>query len=207
MSSLICFSNDDFAVIGTDTLAVDGEGNPVLLSNKATYLPTIKTVICGTGTGGFHSRWAEFVNSRMILLDVDNLDYHAPSLLRSMWQEYKVEYSAGDGHTVTIYHVGLSQASGGIKRFAYRSTNDFKSEEIQHGWFYKPECNLPEGSDVLDIIKEMMFEQRVIQDKKAKEERVYIGGQINVIILERDCVRHMTIADFPDFPDVINKLF
>ncbi|VGC17672.1 Uncharacterised protein [Klebsiella pneumoniae] len=50
MSSLICFSTDEFAIVATDTLGVDAEGNPFILTNKATYLPTIKTIICGTGT-------------------------------------------------------------------------------------------------------------------------------------------------------------
>lgn len=207
MSSFICFSTDEFAVVATDTLGVDAEGNPFILTNKATYLPTIKTIICGTGMGGFHSRWAEFVNSRMILLDVDNLDYHAPSTLKDMWEEYKKEYNVGDECTVTIYHVGISQSSGRIKRFAYRSSECFRSEEITHGWFYKPECSVPDGEDILGIIKAMMFEQRAIQDAMPSAERVYIGGQVNVIILEKDSVRLMTIADFPDFSSVINKLF
>ncbi len=84
MSSFICFSTDEFAVVATDTLGVDAEGNPFILTNKATYLPTIKTIICGTGMGGFHSRWAEFVNSRMILLDVDNLDWICPYISRHL---------------------------------------------------------------------------------------------------------------------------
>lgn len=207
MSSLICFSTDEFAVVATDTLGVDAEGNPVILSNKSTYLPTLKTIICGTGAGGFHSRWAEFVNSRMVLLDVDNLDYHTPALLNDMWSEYQKEYNAVGECTVTIYHVGFSQATGMVKRYAYRSIDSFKSEEIPHGWFYKPECSLTDGNDILDIIKTMMFEQRAIQDSIPSSERVYIGGQVNVIILEKDYARHMTIADFPDFPDVISKLF
>lgn len=207
MSSLICFSTDEFAVIATDTLGVDTEGNPFILCNKAAYLQTLKTVICGTGAGGFHSRWAEYVNSRMVLLDIDNLDYHAPKTLCELWREYKREFNTGDECTVTIYHIGLSLTTGKIKRFAYRSTDDFKSVELQSGWLYKPECHIPDGNDVLDIIKKMMFEQRAIQDDKPGSERVYIGGQINIIILERDCVRQMTIADFPDLPDVINKLF
>lgn len=65
----------------------------------------------------------------------------------------------------------------------------------------------PDGEDITGIIKAMMFEQRAIQDVMPSAERVYIGGQINVIILEKDCVRLMTIADFPDFSSVINKLF
>lgn len=207
MSSLICFSTDEFAVVATDTLGVDSEGNPVILSNKATYLPTIKTVICGTGAGGFHSRWAEYVNSRIVLLDIDNLDYHSPKSLSELWRDYKREFNTGDECTVTIYHIGLSLTTGRIKRFAYRSTDEFKSVELQGGWFYKPECPLPDGNDVLDIIKTMMFEQRAIQEATPSAERVYIGGQINVIILEKDCVRHMTIAEFPDLPDVIKKLF
>lgn len=207
MSSLICFSTEEFAVIATDTLGVTTDGEPAILSNKASYLQTLKTVICGTGAGGFHSLWAEYVNSRMILLGIDNLDYHSPGLLRTMWQDFKEKFNVTKEQTVTIYHIGLSLETGGIKRFAYRSTNNFISEEVQHGWFYKPECSVPPGDDVLHIVKEMMFEQRAIQELKARKGRIYIGGQINVIILEKDVVRFMTIGEFPDFPDVVNKLF
>lgn len=204
MSSLICYSTEDFAIIATDTLGVSHDGSPFILTNKATFLPTLKTVICGTGAGGFHSRWAEYVNSRMVLLGIDNLDYHTPDLLREMWLKYKREFSSPEDLTVTVYHIGFSLFTSKIKQFAYRSTDDFKSQEIPNGWFYKPECSTPDGEEILDVIKAMMFEQRAIQDAKPASERVYIGGQINAIILEANCVRHMTIADFPD---VIGKLF
>lgn len=207
MSSLISFSNDDFAVIATDTLGVDNEGLPVIFSNKATYLPTIKSVICGTGAGGFHSRWAEYVNSRMLLLDIENLDYHATEQLSELWDCYKKEFNAEDSLTVTIYHIGISLNDGKIKRYAYRSTNNFRSEEIPHGWFFKPACSVPEGENILEIIKSMMFEQREIQEQSPSDGRIYIGGQVNAIILEKDSVRHLTIAEFPDFHQTIEKLF
>lgn len=206
MSSLICYSNEEYAVIATDTLAVDPVGNPLFFTNKATYLPTIKTVICGTGVGGFHSRWAEHVNSGMNLLDVDNLDYHATKLLIEMWDDYKIEFNINSELTVTIYHIGWSLDAGKIKRFAYRSTNNFISEEIQDGWFFKPECVVPDGDDITEVIKNMMHEQRAIQDDLSKEERVYIGGQINIIVLERDCARHLTVGEFPDYHQTLNQI-
>lgn len=207
MSSLICFSTADLAVIATDTLGVDNYGKPYLFTNKATYLPTLKSVICGTGVGGFHSEWAEIVNSKMILLGIDNLNYHAPRSLSELWEDYKKRYSLHSDITTSVYVVGFSMETNAIKIFSYKSATGFKSEELDHGWFFKPECSVPSGEDLFQVIKEMMFEQRSIQDALPHEQKVYIGGQVNAIILERQAVRHINIADFPDFNHQIHQIF
>lgn len=201
MSSLIFFTRPDVAVIATDTLGVTMNGEPFVFTNKATYLPTIQTVIAGTGVGGFSSAWAEYVNSRMILKDIDNLNVHAQSGLLTMWEKFQAEYNLDKKATTTVYHIGFSSEDGTIKTFVYRSVNNFASETIGYGTAVKPECDLVESENIIDAITQMMNQQKAIQDTKPASERLYIGGEIQVIIIEKDKARFSKIGELPGFKE------
>ena len=71
------------------------------------------------------------------------------------------------------------------------STSDFQSERLPQGFGIKPECPLPEGNSMLEIIPQMMNLQREIQSKVAPEERIYIGGEVVVM--------HLTSSSFSVF--------
>ncbi|MBD3698997.1 hypothetical protein IE994_02480 [Enterobacter hormaechei] len=53
MSSLIFYTDEAQALIVTDTLAVTDNGEPLSFVSKAGYIPQLRTIIAGTGAGGF----------------------------------------------------------------------------------------------------------------------------------------------------------
>ena len=208
MSSLIFFTDKDNAVVATDTLVVTPEGVPLLFTSKAIHLPHLKMIIAGTGLGGFATEWALKVNDRLIVNGLNNLDFHTPNCLRELWDKYKNEFKFGDAMTTTVYQFGFSQIDENIAAFAYRSTNNFESEELTYAMRAKPECASPEdGYSVIDAIPEMMRNQRKIQDEKPTDERLYIGGEIQVLHLTRDGCRSFKLGEFDDLEDVQLEMF
>ena len=154
--------------------------------------------MAGTGAGGFCDRWFLQANGRMVVRCVEHLNYHTQRNLQSLWTDYKEEFDISDDLTTTVYHFGFSE-EGGIRSFAYRSTNDFCPEEIPYGIAVKPRCEVPEDYQLPDVLLGLMLAQRNIQAEEPEEERVYIGGQIQVHHLTRAGITIHTQADFPDF--------
>ncbi len=198
MSSLIFYTQPDAVVVATDTLAVSSDGSPFCFCTKAGYIPHLRTIIAGTGAGGFSSQWLLHASTRMVVRGICNLDFHTPKGLRELWDAYKKEYSLTDDSTTTVYQFGFSEESGEVVSFAYRSTNNFQSEPLQFGTGVKPACTVLEGN-LLDIIPDMMVEQRKNEAEKPHGEKVYIGGEIIALVLTKDGCNHLKIGEFEDF--------
>ena len=207
MSSLIFLTDATQIVVATDTLAVTPSGKPMLFSSKALYLPHLRTIIAGTGMGMFSGDWAMEVNSRMVLEGIMNLDYHTPSALRARWAKYRNEFSIPDSQTTTVYQFGLSEDNQSTVGFAYRSTTDFASEHLPHGFGIKPECPLPEGNNMLELIPQIMNQQREIQSKVDANERIYIGGEVIVMHLTQSGFSIFHPYSFPDRVQDLKTIF
>ena len=134
----------------------------------------------------------------MIVRGIMNLDYHTPKGLRELWKKAKAEHSIPDGLTTTVYQFGISEEDDRVVSFAYRSTSAFESEQLQYGYGLKPECTIPEG-DLIEALPQMMEEQRRNQEALPREERLYIGGEIQVLYLTADGCRSFKVGQFPDF--------
>lgn len=207
MSSLIFLTDQTQAFVATDTLAVSLDGEPFMFTTKAFSIPHLKMIICGTGAGGFLGKWFIQVNDRMIVKGIDNLDFHTPKILSELWDSYKKEFSLTDKLTTTVYHFGFSEEDGLIHTFAYRSTANFKSETLGCGIGCKPECSLPEDYEFPRDIKKMIDEQRSIQLDKPKDERIYIGGEIQIHHLTNNGINIYTLAKFDNYSDVEKEIF
>ncbi len=199
MSSLIFYTDQTQVFVATDTLATSLDGKPAMFTTKAFVVPHIRAVICGTGAGGFLGKWFIQVTDRMVVRGIDNLDYHAPSILAANWSRYKEEFLTLDSFTVTVYHFGFSEEDGLIHSYAYRSIKDFKSESLEYGVGIKPECTLPEKYIFPTDIKRMMDEQRRIQASRPQHERVFIGGEIQVFHLTVSGINIYTLGRFEDY--------
>jgi len=198
MSSLIFFTDTTQALVATDTLGVSPDGRPLRFTTKAFIVPHLKLIIAGTGAGGFLGKWFVRVNDDFVVKGIDNLDYHTPSALATLWQGFKQQFSIED-ITATIYHFGFSETTGLIRSFAYRSTNDFRSEPIGYGLGFKPECPVPENYQLPGDIRKMMDDQRTIQASQPKDKRLYIGGEIMIHHLSRDGFSAYPLYRFEDY--------
>lgn len=206
MSSLIFCTDAEQVLVVTDTLAVNPDGTPFLFTSKAHYLPHLRTIIAGTGAGGFSGDWYIRVNNRMVLKGIENLDFHTPDALRAMWSEYKREYSVAAKLTTTIYHFGFSEVTGQVHAYAYRSTRDFVSERLSYGIGVKPECTVREGN-LLEHVPAMMEEQRRLQASKPLPEQVFIGGEAIGMHLTKDACTIFRLFEFGDYSAQLRAVF
>ena len=206
MSSLIFATDESQILVATDTLSVTPEGVPFAFFSKAVHVPHLRTIIAGTGAGGFANSWALTVCTRMIIKGIMNLDYHTPEGLRKLWAGYKMEYSLPDDFTTTVYQFGISEVTSNVVSFVYRSANDFTSESIGYGIGFKPECTVPEDN-LIEALPKMMDEQRAIQELVPPESRVYIGGEIQVLHLTAQCCTSFVASRFQDFSEQENTIF
>ena len=127
MSSLIYRIEQDQIFIATDTLATTIDGKPSFFTSKVFTLPHLKLLICGTGYSGYLGSWFIQLTDIMVVRGIDNLNYHTPKALNSLWCKFKKELDKPSNKTTTIYHFGFSEDEDVIHSFAYRSSNDFVS--------------------------------------------------------------------------------
>lgn len=207
MSSLVFYTDEEQAVVATDTLAVHPDGAPFMLTSKALFLPHLKTIIAGTGVGTFSVDWACAVNNNLVVRSIEHLNYHTPNALRERWQELVQKYPEVEDAMTTVYHFGVSGESGEIVAYAYRSTDSFESEVIPYGFRYKPECAMPEGESVMELIPKIMEAQRQHQESVPANERLYIGGEVTVTHLSKNGCATSTLYTFEDYEDQLEEIF
>lgn len=201
MSSLIFYTDESQALIATDTLATSNKipGAPFKFTTKAFVIPHLKMIIAGTGCGGFCDRWFLQINDRMVVRGIENLDYHTPRNLALLWSSFKNEFSLLEDATTTIYHFGFSEENQSICSHVYRSTNNFESEQLPYGLGGKPEYIVPNPYELPKDFKTIMDSQRELQSSETKESRIYIGGEIQLIRLERDGFIVQSLGKFEDY--------
>jgi hypothetical protein len=143
----------------------------------------------------------------MVVRGIDNLNYHTPRALQNLWKSHKEELSIPDGITTTIYHFGFSEETRLIHTYMYASIRNFESEPISYGIGAKPQCQIPEPLHVPDDFRIMMDEQRTIQAKCSKEQRIYIGGEIQLHVLSDDGISIQTISRFDDLEQIEKEIY
>lgn len=201
MSSLIFYVDPDQALIFTDTLVATYDGAPSCFSSKATYLAHVATVIAGTGVSSLYLAWLQYANSGVLANGVESLGSQAPKHLRELWARLVPEQSIPADKTATIYHFGLSETSGQMVHFAFRSTHDFEAEELVHGVGAKPDCTLPQEGEMYQLVPMMMEEQRRLQAERPTGDRIHIGGDAMAIHLTREGCRQHLLFRFHDYDE------
>jgi hypothetical protein len=207
MSSLIFYTDKDEALIATDTLATSPDGQPFSFTTKAYIVPHLKLIIAGTGAGGFLSKWFLLINDRAVFPGIDFLNNKTARYLGPMWSSYKQEFSAEDQLTTTVYHFGFSEITNVIKSFAYRSTNGFQSESIPYGLGTKPPINITAEYNLPQDLRSMMDTQRTNEESRPLNEKVFIGGEIQVHHLTHDGFHVYTLDRFEDYESDRNAIY
>ncbi|WP_152987218.1 hypothetical protein [Pseudomonas sp. TTU2014-080ASC] len=187
MSSLLFYTNENEAIVATDTLLHYPEGGAPGFTSKAVTLPHLRMIIAATGSALLFNRWIGLVNNEGTAFDVDTIDAHAPEALKALWRELNNHSPALNNQTATIYHFGFSNDSGVIHGYAYRSVSSFKSEQLSCGLGVKPDLQDHSGIDWPSFpssAPDIMRAQARQEDAK-KFDRVYIGGSVQVTHLTR----------------------
>lgn len=207
MSSLIFFTDEEQALVATDTLGTTPDGEPAFFTTKAFVLPHLHMIMCGTGVSGFLGKWFVRVNDKMVVRGIDNLDHHTPNALSEIWHNLRDEYRFPQDISTTIYHFGFSEHDGLMHTYVYRAASDFTSEILGYGTGVKPPCKIPANPEFPKDIKRIMDEQRSLQKSLPENQRVYIGGRIQVHHLTRAGCIIYTEGQFEDFDLTENRIF
>ncbi|MFT4706885.1 MAG: hypothetical protein ACI9PU_000720, partial [Ascidiaceihabitans sp.] len=73
-----------------------------------------------------------------------------------------------EGQSSTIYHLGISKENETFG-FMSRPNSNFLTEEMEHGWGVKPECEQPkEKTNLACGIEKMMAQKHKTQDTRHK---------------------------------------
>jgi hypothetical protein len=200
MSSLICYTDESQILLATDTLATLPDGRPFKFATKALIVPNLKLIMAGIGMFGFLNRWFLYMNEMTVVTGIDALNYHTSRALVPLWQRYKQELSVPDTMQTTIYHFGFSEVTGLIHSYAYRSVDHFISERLEpYGLRIKPACPVPANYCLPHDLRKMMDDQRAIEASKPKDQKIYIGGEIEIHYLSKNGFRVCTFDRFEDY--------
>lgn len=190
MTSLLFYTDDQEATIATDTLIATKAEELLGHAKKAVYVERMRLVSAGTGAADLFIRWITFVNEESRAADVDSLNDQAEECLQSIWSEMQHEIPAFADYTATVYLFGLSDNTGHIHSYVYRSESGFTSSRLPHGLAMRPAVT-PEKLEGVDYFKfpesskDIMRRQAALEYSKPKGQRVLIGGDANVISLTR----------------------
>ena len=207
MSSLIYKVEKTQVFIATDTL-ITLNGRAIQFATKAFALPHLRMVIAGTGLAGFLDHWLAAVNSSPFR-GIDALNEHAQAGLLNVLRTFKKQFPSMN-ETTSIYHFGFSEVTGIIQSFAYKSEELFEPRQIACGLYVKP--NVPEDAIPTDTLHpndflRIMAAQRAIQAKLPKEERVSIGGEIQMHHLEQAGYKAYRLGQFEDYAETRRAIF
>lgn len=189
MSSLLFYTSSEEAIVATDTLVAEQNGNALGHSSKAIALPHMRLIIACTGVAALFNRWISLVNEQSVAFDVDTLDTHTPLNLQMLWGGMQSQFPSPHHYTATVYHFGFSHNSGLIHAFAYRSESNFTSERLSYGLAIKPP--LESHADINfaafpTVAPEIMRTQIKQEDLKTPPKGVRIGGQVQITHLVPD---------------------
>jgi hypothetical protein len=202
MSLLMVHHEPEGVIIVTDTLATTVQGESHLLVTKCGIVPHLNLVIAGTGIAHLSAVWWGLVMEAVLCRDVDMLNLHAPDALRAEWS--KIEAHLPDGtETATIYHFGLSEERNIYVGYAYRSKNDFESEELEPAFRVKPEPRngLDDVPESLEGMVALALQIKQEQDERTASDRIYIGGELVLTVLQNGAINATKLYRWPDFEE------
>lgn len=201
MSLLTFVHEETAAMILTDTLATTPAGETLMFLSKAWAVPHMNMAIANTGVGTLGDRWNEYLHSSLLARDVEMVNEFAPQQLRRIWSKLLAEHEIVEAPSATMYHFGFPEDSDQLIRYVYRSTEDFEPERHEEpGFAIKPwpagEFEQPKDVDEWVVLAERV---RAEQDVLPAGERIYIGGELYLLILENWQSRTVRVHRFQDY--------
>lgn len=208
--SLLMFNHDHESVlIVTDTLTTTVDGDAFMFQSKAWALPHLNMAMAATGLGNLGAAWNEFLRSSAVVQDMRMIDLFAPEQLRRLWLTFQEEVPDDSAVTATIYHFGFENGSNRAIRYVYRSTNDFESERIEEpGFGVKPTSDgfKPKPPESLDDILTLALKIRAEQDARPRSKRIFIGGELHMMLVENGSTTTSRIHRFSDYDDAWREM-
>jgi hypothetical protein len=204
MSALNFVLQEDMVMVATDTLALSGDTNrPSHFQTKFYPIPHLDGIICGTGVSQFIAQWALQVQTSMLVKNIPHLNEFTTEQLRKLWTELRLN----DVFTSTIYHFGYDADLEKFRGYVYRSEKNFISEELSYGFGTKPPVpNFKPTGNPVDDFKEVISIQREEDLSHPQENRIGIGGDIQLALLKPSQITIVHTHRFEDFEELYKQM-
>jgi hypothetical protein len=214
MTALNFMLHEDGVIIAMDTLSLLARNKkPFKFVSKMFLLPHMQCVICGTGNMGAIIDWYSFVQKNIL----SNGIYQLNELSKKAIPQFMKEHN--EDNSCTIYQFGLHELDDKFHGFAYRSTNNFQSEEIQYGFGIKPPDAFKDENGMIDfdtisslstkpeeVLAAVMRIQKDYDDKLDIDKRLGIGGKIEILYLSRDSMVIRNYDVFDDYDEIYGQM-
>lgn len=214
MTALNFILQDDGVIISMDTLALSaGNKAPFKFVTKFFPLPHMNCIICGTGNMQAIIDWFGWVQKNIVANGI----YQLNELSKKAMYDFMKDIN-GDNFC-TIYQFGLHEIDNKFHGYAYRSKNNFQSEELEQGIGVKPtdafktvnggvdlSPYMPEGASVEEILINIMERQKEYDSCLGIDERLGIGGIVQIVYLGRDSIAIKNYKYFDDFEATYDEI-
>jgi len=198
MTALVYIVQPDKIYLAMDTLVVTHDDKiPLYYQTKFTVLPHLNLVIAGTGFASLINDWFHYVNGSMVVRDIDHLKDLAPGLLRDATPRCQ----GADITTTTLYHFGYSKLEKRYVGYAYRSAKNWEPDRLQDALGLKPVIDVQPTRNIQipQFLINIVCEQRRKDLSLPVSERVGIGGDIQVVVMENGIVTISTVHRFESY--------
>ncbi|MBD1590203.1 hypothetical protein [Pseudomonas typographi] len=187
MAALNFNINSENAIVWADSEVRDAFTGDIWRANKVVCIPHLNLIVACTGFGELLARWVGFLNYKHGAVDINSLDKYVTQALQEIWRSINDFIPASLNQAVTVYHFGFAKTESDhvMRAYAYRSTNEFKSEFIRGGLMVEPD--LPENfaysfpEDMLAMVQAQADNQL----RPEVETKVHIGGEVVCTTLDR----------------------
>lgn len=207
MTALNFVLMEEFIIISMDTLAVlQDTKTPFKFVSKFCHLPQMNCVICGTGDMSAIVRWIAYVQENIVANGIYQLDL----LTQSIFPTFMRNEIAHEDASTTLYQFGLSELDNAFYGYAYRTIDNYKSEQLEYGLGLKPQDAFHKDGaldpkeahfdlhDCENSLINIMERQKQYDDDLPTSEKVGIGGYIQMIFLTKDQTITKTLKVFDD---------
>lgn len=155
---------------------------PITFTNKVYLLPHIHGLMFGTGIASFILEWQNKLLANALVRNIKQLNEYTTNELQNLYLNYEKIFSETDRTpSSTVYHLGYNEDENRFIGYAYRSTNEFASEKLEYGCFFKPALEIDQIPTVekfpVDYIPVAEL-QKDLDTLKPLENQVGIGGHL-----------------------------
>lgn len=207
MTALNYILGEQGVIISMDTLSLMMEDKqPFKFVTKFFPIPHMNCVICGTGNLDAIINWFVFVEKSIMANGIYQLNELSVQEMPNFMKKYN------GNNLCTIYQFGLHEIDNKFHGFAYRSTNNFQSEELAYSIGIKPQnafsqddfkSILTEIQDQTisldDVLVKIMHRQKEYDDSLDLKNKIGIGGIVQILALAKDNIQIRNYHYFDDY--------
>lgn len=214
MTGLIAWMVDDQVTIAMDTLASYTDHTPFKIVSKIMPILHTRSVLCPFGDLELGLSLYQYVQSSILSYDIRTLVSNLEKGMQSFLDCFiKTHNRAPNG---SIFFFGYDRTDNKYRGFVFRvNEGTFVLDEEPKGLIVKPPTGVIDKESLLPLfpfdlnnVPGSLYcgicKMKVIDDSKNLDDRVGIGGQVQIAVLSKDGYQLSTL-EMQDFRETFNE--